>query len=251
MKNTIRLALVVMMFSLLVPAIGHAQEASTDQQLGSAVSSGVYLQTAQSGMFADNGDGTYMLTLEGVPETMTWAMILPVMSLKTVNTGTILLYWEANGDVSTPAALQVGDVNVRMTLDAPTYDAAGTATFQVQVEAIQDPQNSKDPTLPMSFDASTLSIAWSPDFQAGLFGETASEPETGVRAPSQECQAAKQAERDLEAQVKQLTRAVNSANQACLAGDQAACDSYNTLYAEWQSLYQQWIDAQALVSTTC
>ena len=67
MKTIVRLMLVVVLLVLAVPLFpAGAQDGGEGDEVLAPEMSAVYFQTATAGSFADNGDGTYSVTITGL-----------------------------------------------------------------------------------------------------------------------------------------------------------------------------------------
>jgi hypothetical protein len=199
MKSLVRLVAVMMLFAVMLPALPtRAQDGQGTDALLSE-DDGLYIQSAVSGTLADHGDGTQTLTLQGVGPQMVWVLGGAAMTVRYIDAVYFSLDWAAMPDLSTPAVLAVGNLNILMTLKAPAYDAATqTQTYVVAVTGITTTEDTKDePPLPSSFDLAYLSIAPSSAFLEGLVAGAQTGPE-GVRSDScsvekQQCDDATQA----------------------------------------------------------
>lgn len=225
MKLLVRLIVVVMLFAVMLPALptGAQDGQGTDDPLSE--DSGLYIQSAVSGTFADQGDGIQTLTLQGVGPQMVWVMDGSAMAVRYIDVVKFSLDWAAMPDLSAQAVLAVGPLNILMTLKAPAYDAATqTQTYAAAVTSITTTEDTKDdPPLPASFDLAYLSIASSSAFLEGLVAGAQTGLE-GMRGQScaeeeQECHAASDA----------VTLAKNAYQAAVKAGCLSSSDPLECL----------------------
>jgi len=222
MKSVLRIISIALLVAILLPiAPVKAQDGGTPQAMV-AKAVAVYYQGAASGSFADQGDGTYLLTLENVGENLVWIMAEPNLSVVSTSSAKLSEQWAAAEGLTTDAVLEVGDLNVLLTLASPTFDA-GTQTYVATVTSINAPEGVKDPELPMTFEAANLSIVWSFEFEDGLFNGITALYE-GMRATPEECTAAKDQYAGLKAQYDSLNAQLTAAVNGCSAGDAAQCD---------------------------
>lgn len=170
MKFLVRLIAVVMLFALVLPALPTGAQDGQDTDDPLAENGGLYIQSAVSGTFAANGDGTQTLTLQGVGPQIVWVMGGSAMTVRYSDVVIFSLDWAATPDLSTPAVLAVDKLNILMTLKAPIYEATTqTQTYVATVTSITTTEDTKDePALPPSFDLAYLSIASSSAFLEGL-----------------------------------------------------------------------------------
>jgi hypothetical protein len=193
MKTVTRLLVFVILFLFVFPlSIAGAQDDSGGELPVVPEMSAIYYLTAASGSFADQGDGTYLLTLEGVGADITWIMTSPSLAIQQQSSANLSMQWSSADALTTDAVIEAAGLNIAMTLGAPTYDeAAGVQTYVATVTNINAPAGVKEPDVPATFDTASLSMAWSLDFQNGLVsGITAMY--AGLRATPEECAAAQQ-----------------------------------------------------------
>lgn len=244
MKNVIRLFAVVLLVVLVLPLVPvSAQDGGEGEGLVASEATAVYFQTATAGSLADNGDGTYTLTLQGVGAQVAWIMSAPSMAIQQQSNVNLAKQWAAAEGLSTGAVLQVGDLNIQLTLTAPAYDeATSTETYVATVGEIAAPEGVKEPELPTSFDAASLSVAWSIEFQNGLVDGVTAMYE-GMRATPEECAAAKQQWADFQTWWNAKSTEYNAAVKLCLAGDSAQCTTAKSIAAERSAKYasMQWL----------
>jgi hypothetical protein len=215
-KLLVRLIAVMMVFAVVLPALPtRAQDGQgSDDPLSEDDS--LYIQSAVSGTFADHGDGTQILTLQGVEPQLVWVMSGAPMAVRYIDAMYFSLDWAAMPDLSAQAVLAVSELNIQMTLKTPTYDAATqTQTYVAAVTSITTTEDTKDePPLPASFDMAYLSIASSSAFLEGLVAGAQTGLE-GVRSDA--CSSEKQ-------QCDNATQAATLAQQAYQA---AAASCYS------------------------
>jgi hypothetical protein len=233
MKTVIRLIVVAWLIVLVLPLVPVG--AQGEGLLPAPGITAVFYQSATSGSFVDNGNGSYTLTLEGVGVEVIWLISSPSLQVYRVDAATLVADWAAAPEsLSTSAVLETADLNIQMTLSSPVYDAvAGTQTYQATVSQVMAIVESKDePALPETFDSANLSIAWGLEFQDGLVAGIEKRYE-GMRATPEQCTAAKQAYTDYMAWLAPLNAeyAANSAQIAAGTGDTAALQARNTQIA--------------------
>jgi len=128
----------------------------------------VYYLSAESGSFADNGDGTYTLTLEGSPANFVWLINDPVLRVYRLGTQSVVDNWAASEGLVAEAMLEADQLNAHLELNAPTFDGS-VLTFVATVSDVTTVEDTKDePSLPETFGAANLSIRWTVEFQTGL-----------------------------------------------------------------------------------
>jgi hypothetical protein len=251
MKTIVRFTIIALLLAVIVPILpASAQEG--DQLTGASTPiTAVYFQSATAGSFADQGDGTYLLSLEGVAPEIVWLVTTPALGVETMDLSNLNAQWAAAESLQTEAVLEVGDLNVHLMLSAPTYDAAsGVQTYTSTVVSISAPEGVKEPDLPASFDGANLSIVWSLDFQSSLMGGIEA-LFAGVRATPEECAAAQTAFNDFIAWYLAQQPQVQSLGQACNAGDQASCAAAKQLADQVNAAYIAIYPTITLLNTQC
>jgi hypothetical protein len=160
MKAITRILVVVILVAITVPLL----PASAQDE---GPSTGFFVQEAESGTMADNGDGTYTLTLVGVGENIKGLLAAPEVGLSYYNAGLIALYWTSNPDgLEATAILETADQTLTLTLSAPAYDLeADSMTYTASVVV---PEGEKDVTVAEEFGPATLTIIADDVFAAGL-----------------------------------------------------------------------------------
>ncbi len=214
MKLLVRLIAVMMVFAVGLPVLPTGAQDGQGLDDPSSEDGGLYIQSAASGTFADQGDGTHLLTLQGVGPQMIWVIGDPGMTVRYIDAAYFSLDWAAIPDLSAQAVLAVGPLNIQMTLKAPVYDAATqTQTYAAAVTGITTTEDTKDePPLPASFDRADLSIASSPALLEGLVAGA----ETGLEGIRSDACSAEKQQCDNATQAASLAQATYSA--AALVG---------------------------------
>jgi hypothetical protein len=251
MKSVNRLLVVVLLIALALPLIpAAAQDGGEGEELTATVVA-VYFQTASAGSFADNGDGTYILTLQGIDPQVVWLVSNPALAIQQQNNANLARQWAAAEGLIANAVLQVGDLNIQLTLTSPAYDeTAMTETYAATVVEIVAPEGVKEPELPTSFEAANLSISWSVDFQSGLvLGIDAMYQ--GMRATPEECTAAKQQFNDWKAWDAQQYTLQQQAAAACAAGDAAACQTKKEIMISRGAANRAILPVLQMINTQC
>ena len=161
----------LVMISLMVGLLpGAAQE--------DAPVDGYYIVSGTGGTFEDNGDGTYTLTLNEVPLNGSWVINQPVPFIGGYDAVVLAAEWDAHPeDLQAQAFLQVGYTVAELIVSAPVYDdlfgdfsftATVTAVYNVKpLEEGEEPPKG-DPEISEEFEAATLAIRITPDFEAGI-----------------------------------------------------------------------------------
>ena len=183
MKTVARLVIVALIAALMLPvAVVGAQGGSSEEI------SAVLYQTAESGSFADNGDGTYALMLDDAAMEIVWLISTPTLQVYGWDARSLSANWGAAEGLETDAVLATEGLNIHLTLSAPVYDEeAGTQSFTAVVGEIEEFEESKDgPSLPESFGIADLSIRWSVEFQNNLV-EGVNARFEGTRGPTDSC----------------------------------------------------------------
>ncbi|MCD4684755.1 MAG: hypothetical protein K8S97_02315, partial [Anaerolineae bacterium] len=171
MKLT-RPLILLFIVSLFVPAMfmhalfGRAVVVSADNAF-----TGVLVQSVLSGEFADNGDGTFLLTLEGVPDNTPYMFHSPNRLAGLYPTLALALDWAVMTDLEATAVLETGDLSLDLTLKAPEYDpGSDTLTYTATIEAIFtfDTDAKDEPETPAKFDTATLFILIDNDLENGI-----------------------------------------------------------------------------------
>jgi hypothetical protein len=196
MKALARITVLIVLAALVLPlATVGAQDDDGVRLLSSPQISAVYLQTATTGSFADNGDGTYTLTLEGVGAEILWIFNSPGLQIVSLQAQGLMADWAAAEDLATDATLEIESLNIMLELSSPSYDAeAGVQTYSAVIGELVSLEDSKDePDLPEAFDAGNLVIAWSQEFEAGLLTGFEARSEGTREELSQECKDAQAA----------------------------------------------------------
>ena len=180
MKTRSRIGLVLLILALILPLTpaGAQEEVEIAEDL-----SGFYTVNATSGALAPNdGDETYTLTLQGVPETLAVVVDKPYLFAWRVSTLFLIGNWAAApGDLEASAVLEVDGVTVWLTLTAPAYDdEAQTLSFTAQVTGVYNEDDTKETKAPESFETAALFIYTDHDFEASLLAGLA---ERGGRFP--------------------------------------------------------------------
>jgi hypothetical protein len=179
MKVYARILILVMVMALLVPLVPASAQEGEEEALSSF--DAVLVLNASSGTMTDNGDGTYALVLEGVPENYTLVFSGPML-VYSISVEELSTAWAAAEGLTAEAVVKVEGLNMQMTLSAPQYDM-GTLTFTAVVNALvsEDPTaNVKDPV--EAFESAVLSIGWSTELSAVL-GAGAG----GIRYTQEDC----------------------------------------------------------------
>ena len=178
MKLFTRFMLVTIFLLGLSVAAVNAQDATFPADLA-----GVMVQPAEGGTLVDNGDGTYLLTLEGVGSITSWLFNAPFVNAGRADTLSLSLDWAANPDgLIGSGVLDVEEATILMSLSNPAYDdQAGTLSYTATVDTVFPFVELKD-AAPEEFGHVTLFITLNADFISGLDTgyETRSE---GTRAP--------------------------------------------------------------------
>jgi hypothetical protein len=252
MKLIVRILVVVLALSFLFPmTLVNAQDGSSALPV-IPTTSAVYYMTATSGSFADQGDGTYLLTLEGVGANVAWIMTSPSLMIQQHSVANLNMQWAAAEGLATDAVVNAAGLNVAMTLTSPTYDeSTGMQTFAATVTGITAPAGVKEPDVPATFDAASLSIAWSDSFQGGLLGGISAMYE-GLRATPEECATAQQEWNDYQTWLQQQLTLLNQVTNDCLfKKDQAACTQMNAITAAIKSRQAEATQYLTLLNTEC
>jgi hypothetical protein len=250
MKVSLRTIILALLIVVLLPILPvGAQDGGDEQAILAPTISAVYYLSATSGSFADQGDGTYLLTLDGVGEDIGWIVTQPSLALGTVSNVNLNAQWAAADGLVADAVLQVGGLNVMVTLSSPTYDSA-TQTYIVAVGDIVSFEGVKEPDLPTTFDAANLSIAWSLEFEDGLITGIQA-MYTGMRATPEQCQASQNTYNSLRTQYYQINSDLSTAFKACQGGDAAACDKAKTLQAQLYSVQQSLTTTSTFLRSQC
>jgi hypothetical protein len=156
------------MLSLALPlALAGAQEEDAVEF------NGFYTLLATSGTLADNGDDTYTLTLESVPEVAPWVTTVESGSMFAGRDTTVRLTgnWAAVPEGLEGSAVMETDGNTFwLTLSKPMYDIElGVLGFTAVIEDLYAAEESKDgPQVPASFGAATLFLQTDYEFEAAL-----------------------------------------------------------------------------------
>lgn len=247
----------VLLLAVMLPLVPASAQDEGDELIAAPEASAVYFLSAASGSFADQGDGTYLLTLEGVDENIVWIMAQPVLAMSTLNNVNLNNHWANAEALTTDAVLEVDGMNVMLTLSSPTFEA-GVQTFVATVGEIVAPEGVKEPELPLTFEAVHLSIAWTIDFQDGLVGGIQAMYE-GLRATPEECAAA-QAEWDAYSTWRTAkTAEYVAASNTCRGRDgttdpalkAAACDQKAVLAAELNAAAANIAPTATLLANEC
>lgn len=255
MKALVRLTVMLVVVALVLPlATVGAQGGEGDELLAPEISA-VYFQTATSGAFADNGDGTYTLTLEGVGPEIVWIMNTPVLSVQRLDNTNFNTQWGSAEGLEGEAVLEINGLNVLLTLSAPTYDGAAVQTYQAVVTDIVAAEETKDaPELPMSFENAYLSIVWSVDFQNGLVAGIEAMYE-GMRATPEQCAAAQTAWNNFLAWDAVKKAEYQAASVVCygsdLATQQSGCDQMKAIQQERNAAIKAVTPSVLLLATEC
>jgi hypothetical protein len=261
MKNVLRLMVVVLLVALVLPLVPvSAQDGGEGGAALAPEMVAVYLQPATAGSLTDNGDGTYALALQGVAPEITWIMSSPALAIQQQSSVNLAKQWAAATDLVADAVLQVGDLNIVLTVTAPAYDeAAQSQTYVATVVEIVAPEGVKEPDLPTSFDVANLSIAWTVDFQAGLVTGIEAMYE-GMRVPgSPECLKAQSDWSAYQAWDIQKSNEQEIAMQTCYGWDgttdaakkTAACTLMNSILAERRAKAKQMASTSTYLNTQC
>jgi hypothetical protein len=135
---------------------------------------GFFFVQATAGTLEEGEDETYLLTLEGVPDSLDWVVSTPEYFAGGYETAVVVSEWAANVDepLSTTALLRLEDTTLRLIAGTPVYDPmAGTLTLQVSaVEAfpVEEDSKKKGSDIPDEFDAATLTLVLDDAFSVGL-----------------------------------------------------------------------------------
>jgi hypothetical protein len=253
MKTLVRFIMFVALLSLVLPlaAVGAQEGSGEDQLVAVPEISAVYYLSAASGSFADQGDGTYLLTLEGVGPEVIWIMTAPSLAIQQQNNVNLNAQWTAAEGLTTDAVIEAAGLNISMTLAAPVYDeATGVQTFVATVTDITAPEGVKEPAVPATFDAANLSLVWSMEFQNGLVGGIQA-MYAGMRATPEECAAAQQQWNDYNTWATAKYQEFNTASYACWQGDKAACSTANAIVAEINARYATVSGLPAYLNAEC
>ena len=155
------LILILVAVPLLLFSFVSAQEESVDF-------SSYYIQSATAGSLTDNGDGTYLLSLENVPLITPWLIYSPEGRAGSYETRGLTDDWAFLEGVQRSAMLEIDGVTLFLTITNPTYDDLFyTATYQVTIDNMM----AADPTItepPTSFGRSTLFFSSDSVFEAQL-----------------------------------------------------------------------------------
>lgn len=245
MKTVVRILVVCLLLTVALPlALVNAQGDGGEYTMAPTISA-VYYIPATAGSF-EEVDDAYLLTLAGVAEEIEWIMASPMLSIYTFSNVNFNAQWVANDELVADAVLQVADLNVQLALSSPAYDVdTGTQTYVAEVTDIIGPADAKEIELPMEFEAVTLTIAWTDEFQGGLIDGIAAMYE-GMRATPEQCAAA-QASYDQFQNVwlPERVAAHDALIWPCLLdGDAAACQLMNDISMEMA--FEQMAMAQVL-----
>jgi hypothetical protein len=174
MKN-LRIMLFLALLSLIISvAFVSAQE--NENLAFSSEAAGVIVHTFESGVFAENEDGTFTLSLNAVPEIAALYFTSPSILARNYNVLELSDDWAYANTLSEEALfgsahLQFGTTSVVLEITSPIYDADAetlsyTATF---VEGVDDGTALKDAfAVPAAFDEASLFIELDPTFISTL-----------------------------------------------------------------------------------
>jgi hypothetical protein len=254
MKTVVRLMLVALLLVVALPLTSvSAQDNPEDTLVAAPELSAVYYLSAASGSFADQGDGTYLLTLEGVGPEIVWLASYPGLRVYRLSTENLAINWGAGPEgLSADAVLETAGLNIQMLLSSPTYDAtAGTQSYVASVVNIITVEDTKEPPeLPATFDNAALSIAWTVEFENGLVAGIQVRYE-GLRATPEECAAALQSWNDYVVWDQQKAAEQAAAQLACSQGDAAACTTANNIAQERKIAGIRIYNVKILLATQC
>ncbi len=179
MKNLLRFVPVLVVLAVLVPmGLVSAQDGEGDSL---PTFDAVLVLNASAGSMTDNGDGTYALVLEGIPENYTLVYSGPML-VYAVSVNDLSTVWAGAEGLTAEAAVKVEGLNMQLTLSAPQY-SEGSLMFTAVINALvpEDPTATvKDPV--EVFESAVLSIGWSTDL-AALLGAG----EGGIRYTLDDC----------------------------------------------------------------
>jgi len=235
MKTIARILVVIVVLAAVLPlASVSAQEGEGVQSVVGV--SGVYFYSAASGSFAEQDDGMYLLTLEGVGPNIIWILQEPYLSSQNLSSANLVDQWAASEGLEGQAVLQIGNLNVSMMLSAPTYDADNEIqTFTANVTSVISlAGDEKEPAVPESFEAATLTIAWTTAFQEGLLQGIEVLYE-GVRALT--CDEALNAYNDYSAWITPKVNEKVTYTLQCRFGNLSACATAAAIQAEIDAEY--------------
>jgi hypothetical protein len=160
-RLTVFIFIVLMMLPLMLAS---AQEGSFPEDTFGAV-----VQTARSGSFDDNGDGTYTLTLNGVREFATIFFATPSVVTARYDTTSLLNDWSAREEgeeqLFGQAVLELENMSVNMDVTATDYDAGVFTYSAIITDIITD---AKDDELPDTFEEAALFVIVDKDLADGL-----------------------------------------------------------------------------------
>ncbi len=252
MKTTVRTIILALLIAAMLPVLPVvAQDGGNGDELVVAPDlSAVYYLSATSGSFADQGDGTYLLTLEGIGDDLVWIASQPTLSIGTLSNVNLNTQWGAAAGLSTEAALQVGDLNVELTVTSPAY-ADGVQTYVATVGEITSLAGEKEPELPMTFEAAQMALAWNVAFQNGLIDGIAAMYE-GMRATPEECATAQQQWDAYVVWNADATQRYIAAHDACnYQKDAAACAEATQIRLDQRAAANAIRPVAVLLNTEC
>lgn len=168
MKTLSRIAIFILLVILILPmALVGAQE--EDRLVVPEDVAGFYVVNAAAGTLVDNGDETYTLTLESVPEHTPAVAESPMMLAWRVGTQNLVNNWADSPDgLEGMAMLEIEDATLWLTLTAPKYDEELNLSFTASITDIFFVEAVKEPEPLEVFDEATLFIRMDYDFETGL-----------------------------------------------------------------------------------
>lgn len=166
MKSSLRFATLIAVFAMMFASFAvQAQDMETVEP----TTFGTIVQSAFSGSFVENADGTYTLTLEGVPAFSSLFINNPEVLTGVYPVLEMVDDWNFADALVGTGVLQTEDTTVEMTLTNPTYDFISVVTYDVEIIAVESVEADKDAVVPETFEIASLFIQLTEEFDTALF----------------------------------------------------------------------------------